>query len=88
MIRNGYTMITSNIAKYKTASQVFIIIFTLSVIPFSSSQWLSTVLINAGLSIFDIVYFLTLVVTIFTAITGIAYFLQNKTQLKKIISFR
>ena len=86
MEKNGFTMLTSKIAKAKTAIQITIIIFILLFIglkgiPF---EWLK-VLFGIILK-YRIIYYLTLIVTVFTVWTGILYLYNNRTAIRKFTS--
>ena len=91
MEKNGVTMLTSKIAKAKTAIQITIIIFILLFIglkgiPFEwlRFEWLK-VLFEIILS-YRIIYYLTLIVTIFTISTGISYLYNNRAVIRKFTS--
>ena len=86
MEKNGFTMLTSKIAKAKTAIQITIIIFILLFIglkgiPF---EWLK-VLFGIILK-YRIIYCLTLIVTVFTVWTGILYLYNNRGAIRKFTS--
>ena len=79
-------MITTKIAKAKTFIQISIIIFILLFlglqgIPF---EWLK-ILFGIILK-FRIIYYLTLVVTVFTVWTGISYLYNNRTAIRQFTS--
>lgn len=86
MIKNGYTMTTSKIAKSKTFIQVSVIIFTLSAISISGFNWFSLHPLFSSINIFELIYYLTFLVTIFTAFTGFTYLFDNKSQLREMLS--
>ena len=86
MEKNGFTMLTSKIAKAKTVIQITIIIFILLFIglkgiPF---EWLK-VLFGIILK-YRIIYYLTLIVTVFTVWTGILYLYNNRGVIRKFVS--
>ena len=86
MEKNGISMITTKIAKAKTFIQISIIIFILLFlglqgIPF---EWLK-ILFGIILK-FRIIYYLTLVVTVFTVWTGISYLYNNRTAIRQFTS--
>ena len=86
MEKNGFTMLTSKIAKAKTVIQITIIIFILLFIglkgiPF---EWLK-VLFGIILK-YRIIYYLTLIVTVFTVWTGILYLYNNRGVIRKFTS--
>ena len=91
MEKNGFTMLTSNIAKVKTGIQITIIIFILLFIglkgiPFEwlRFEWLK-VLFEIILN-YRIIHYLTLIVTIFTISTGISYLYNNRAVIRKFTS--
>ena len=78
MARNGFTMITSTIAKSKTGVQLGIITFTLI---FLSLKNLGTVLsyeIHTFINDNQLVYSLTFVAVLFTLYTGFSYIKDNQ----------
>ena len=86
MIRKKINMITSNIAKAKTGFQIGIIIFILLFmglkgLPFTWIKWLLQTI-----SWKDVIYYLMLVMTLFTAITGISYLYDNRLVIKKFLT--
>ena len=66
----GMTMLTSKIAKLKTAIQfiIIVILFIQEILPITFNR--------------DIVYYISLIMGIFTFYTGLHYFLGNLSQLK------
>jgi len=86
MARNGFTMITSTIAKSKTGVQLGIITFTLI---FLSLKNLGTVLsyeIHTFINDNQLVYNLTFVAVLFTLYTGFSYIKDNQKALKEIMN--
>ena len=85
MKKGGESLVTSNIAKSKTAAQLITIIFTLIYLSINNS----TVPILDNLSVkidqFNLVYNLTFIVSLFTVFTGYMYVKDNFTEIKKII---
>ena len=81
----GKSMITSNIAKAKTASQMLIIIFILTFLGFKgfSIQW--TIPIFNFIKNYQLIYNFTLFVTIFTALTGLIYIYSNRYLIKEVL---
>lgn len=86
MESQGFTMITSNIAKVKTAAQITVIIFILAFLGFQifNFDWLKTV--YSFIVEYRIVYILTLIATIFTVYTGISYIFRNRKIIKSFIT--
>jgi len=86
MAKNGFTMITSTIAKSKTGVQLGIITFTLI---FLSLKNLGTVLsyeIHTFINDNQLVYNLTFVAVLFTLYTGFSYIKDNQKALKEIMN--
>ena len=73
MTSNGFTMMTSNIAKSKTMLQIVMIIFTLI---FLSINGFEPPLFHS----------LTMLVSIFTIYTGLVYIIDNRKVIKKIMN--
>jgi len=86
MEHKGFTLLTSKIAKAKTATQLSIIIFILVFLGFKGIpvHWISVVL--TYIKEFDLIYYLTLAVTIFTVYTGITYLYDNRTTIRQLFS--
>ena len=85
MERKGLSLVTSTIAKAKTASQMGIIIFILIVLGLKgiSLAWAMPML--QIVREYQLVYNLTLGVTIFTVITGITYLYSNKNLIQNFL---
>ena len=86
MVRKGLNMITSNVAKVKTGIQIGLIIFILLFLGLKGLPiiWINW-LLNA-LSWKDIIYYLMLGMTLFTAITGITYIYENRLTIKQFLT--
>ncbi len=84
MKRKGLTMVTSNIAKAKTAVQISLIILTLTFLGFKglSVDWIISI-INV-IKELKIIYYLTGIVTVFTVYTGIMYIINNRIVIRKL----
>ena len=85
MESQGFTMITSNIAKVKTGTQITVIIFILAFLGFQvfNFDWLKA--IYSFIIEYRLVYILTLLATIFTVYTGISYLYRNRKVIKSFI---
>jgi len=86
MVRKGLNMVTSNIAKAKTGIQIGIIIFILLFLglkglPISWIKWLLQTI-----SWKDVIYYLMLGMTFFTAITGVIYLYENRLTIKQFFT--
>jgi phosphatidylglycerophosphate synthase len=79
-------MVTSKIAKRKTLSQVFIIIYILFNIGFNSLtiSWIEEAILFSRQ--YELIYYLTLLVTTFTVFTGFTYLYTNRLVIKQFIS--
>ncbi len=86
MESKGLTMITSKIAKAKTTTQISVIIFILLFlgVQIFSYSWLKEA-INFIIEN-RIIYYFTLIATIFTVWTGISYLYKNRLIIKNYIS--
>jgi phosphatidylglycerophosphate synthase len=85
MERKGLSLVTSTIAKAKTATQMGIICFILIVLGLKgiSLAWAKPML--EIIREYRLVYNLTLGVTIFTMITGITYIYANKQAIQDFL---
>ena len=85
MNNKGFQMITSNIAKAKTSFQVVIIVTILlylgsARLPFDwSADYIQLI------REYELIYYLTLLITVFTVFTGIAYIYDNRTAIRKYL---
>ena len=86
MSSKNKTMVTSKIAKRKTLSQVLIIIFILFNIGLSSLSisWIGEIILFSKQ--YDLIYYFTLLVTVFTVFTGFTYLYSNRSVIKQYIS--
>ncbi len=86
MESKGLTMITSKIAKAKTTTQISVIIFILLFlgVQIFSYSWLKEA-INFIIEN-RIIYYFTLIATIFTVWTGISYLYKNRLIIKNYVS--
>ena len=86
MSSKNKTMVTSKIAKRKTLSQVLIIIFILFNIGLSSLSisWIGEIIIFSKQ--YDLIYYFTFLVTVFTVFTGFTYLYSNRSVIKQFIS--
>ncbi len=85
MKKSNQSLITSNIAKSKTAAQLIIIVFTLLYLSISNSNLQILMGFKDLIERFNLVYNLTLFVTLFTIFTGFKYAYDNWAVIKKII---
>ena len=85
MVRKGLNMVTSNIAKVKTGIQIGLIIFILLFLGLKGLPitWINWLLY--AISWKDIIYYLMLGMTFFTAITGIIYLYENRLTIKEFL---
>ena len=86
MNNKGFQMITSNIAKAKTSFQVVIIVSILlylgsARLPFDwSADYIQLI------REYELIYYLTLLITVFTVFTGIAYIYDNRSAIRQYLS--
>jgi len=86
MNNKGFQMVTSNIAKAKTSFQVVIIVTILlylgsANLPF---DWVADYILL--IREYELIYYLTLLITVFTIFTGIAYIYDNRTAIHQYLS--
>ncbi|MDP6340016.1 MAG: CDP-diacylglycerol--glycerol-3-phosphate 3-phosphatidyltransferase [Candidatus Marinimicrobia bacterium] len=86
MSRKGFTMMTSKIAKSKTGVQVGIIIFTLVFLSLKGINWFLVKEYLYFVAEYQLVYYLTLIVAIFTVYTGFTYIQENRQAIRKIMN--
>ncbi len=86
MESQGLTMITSKIAKTKTATQITVIIFILLFlgVQIFSYDWLKIIIDFIVEN--KIIYYFTLIATFFTVWTGISYLYKNRFTIKNFVS--
>lgn len=85
MKKGGESLVTSNIAKSKTAAQLITIIFTLIYLSINNSTVPILDNLSGQIDQFNLVYNLTFIVSLFTVFTGFMYLKDNFTVIKKII---
>ena len=85
MKKGGDSLVTSNIAKSKTAAQLITIIFTLIYLSINNSTVPMLDNLSGQIDQFNLVYNLTFIVSLFTVFTGYMYVKDNFTEIKKII---
>ena len=85
MKKGGESLVTSNIAKSKTAAQLITIIFTLIYLSINNSTVPILDNLSGKIDQFNLVYNLTFIVSLFTVFTGYMYVKDNFTEIKKII---
>ena len=86
MNNKGFQMVTSNIAKAKTSFQVVIIVTILlylgsANLPF---DWVADYILL--IREYELIYYLTLLITVFTVFTGIAYIYDNRSAIRQYLS--
>jgi len=86
MESQGFTMITSKIAKVKTAIQISVIIFILLYlgVQIYSYDWLRIAI--QFIVEQRIIYYFTFLATIFTVWTGISYLYKNRSMIENFVS--
>ena len=86
MTSNGFTMMTSNIAKSKTMLQIVMIIFTLIFLSINGFEPPLFHSIIKYIVDYKLIYYLTMLVSIFTIYTGLVYIIDNRKVIKKIMN--
>ena len=84
--RKGFIMITSKIAKSKTAVQIGIIIFTLLFLTLKGFNWVLLEDYLIFINEYQLVYYLTMIAVIFTVYTGYAYIQENRKAIQEIMN--
>ncbi len=86
MTRNGFTMMTSRIAKSKTGVQLGIITFTLIFLSLKGLGWVLSSEIHLFILEYRLVYHLTVIAVLFTLYTGFTYVKDNQKAIKEIMN--
>jgi phosphatidylglycerophosphate synthase len=86
MTRNGFTMMTSRIAKSKTVAQLSIITFTLIFLSLKGLGWVLSNEIHLFILEYELIYYLTALTVIFTLYTAFSYVLDNQKAIKEIMN--
>ena len=84
--RKGFIMITSKIAKSKTAVQIGIIIFTLLFLTLKGFNWVLLEDYLIFINEYQLVYYLTMITVIFTVYTGYNYIQENRNAIQEIMN--
>ena len=84
--RKGFIMITSKIAKSKTAVQIGIIIFTLLFLTLKGFNWVLLEDYLIFINEYQLVYYLTMIAVIFTVYTGYTYIQENRKAIQEIMN--
>ena len=84
--RKGFIMITSKIAKSKTAVQIGIIIFTLLFLTLKAFNWVLLEDYLIFINEYQLVYYLTMITVIFTVYTGYTYIQENRKAIQEIMN--
>lgn len=84
--RKGFIMITSKIAKSKTAVQIGIIIFTLLFLTLKAFNWVLLEDYLIFINEYQLVYYLTMIAVIFTVYTGYNYIQENRKAIQEIMN--
>ena len=84
MKRNGLHMVTSVVAKVKTAVQISVIIMSLVFLSAPVLKIPGYDILHQFMQDYSIVYYSTLAVALFTAYTGMNYIYKNRTAVKKL----
>ena len=86
MSYKGFQMVTSNIAKAKTGTQIGIIIFILTYLGLKALNLEPLKFILRMVVEYDLIYVLTLLATLFTVYTGISYLKTNRHSIKQFFN--
>ena len=86
MTRNGFTMMTSKIAKSKTLVQIAIIIFTLLFLSIKGYNEPFFHFFIDFIKEYQLIYYLTLLTALFTIYTGLSYIQDNLKAIRQIMN--
>ena len=86
MTRNGFTMMTSKIAKSKTLVQIAIIIFTLLFLSIKGYNEPFFHFFIDFIKEYQLIYYLTLLTALFTIYTGLSYIQDNFKAIRQIMN--
>ena len=86
MTRNGFTMMTSKIAKSKTLVQIAIIIFTLLFLSIKGYNEPFFHFFIDFIKEYQLIYYLTLLTALFTIYTGLSYIQDNRKAIRQIMN--
>ncbi len=87
-MRNGLSMVTSKVAKFKTAAQIVAIVVILSVLSLKTIKFISSETFLKFIDRYDIVWYVALLATVFTVYTGINYLYSNRGTIRTFITTR
>ena len=85
MERKGISMVTSTIAKAKTATQMTIIIFILVVLGLKGLSFKWSMPILDIIFQYQLIYNLTFLATVFTVFTGASYIYSNRNLIQEFL---
>ena len=85
MERKGLSMVTSTIAKAKTATQMTIIIFILVVLGLKGLSFKWSMPILDIIFKYQLIYNLTFLATVFTVFTGASYIYSNRNLIQEFL---
>lgn len=85
MEKKGLTMVTSTVAKAKTATQMSIITFILLVLGVKGLSLAWAIPMLDIIKEYKLIYNLTLITTVFTVITGFTYLFTNRTAIQDFL---
>ncbi len=86
MNNKGFSMVTSKIAKAKTTFQIVIIVTILLYLGLRALHFGWFMDVNSLIREYDLIYNMTLLVTVFTVFTGITYLYENRTTIREFLS--
>lgn len=84
-LNRGIRLVTSKIAKAKTAAQMSAIIFVLSYLALKTFPLIDGTVIIAFIDRYDLVWYSVLVATLFTVYTGLNYLYLNRAAIETFI---
>jgi len=87
-LRYGISMVTSKVAKLKTAAQISAILVILTVLSLKTIKFISSETFLQFIDRYDIVWYVALITTFFTVYTGINYLFSNRGAIRTFITTR
>lgn len=86
MVKHGLKMVTSIVAKIKTTVQVIVIVISLIYLGIPVLKIPYSRLLTDFIANYDVIYYLTLIVALFTAYTGFNYLYTNRNAVKEFFA--
>lgn len=85
-LSRGVSLITSKLAKFKTATQISAIVFVLSYMALKAVTLINAEVILSVIESFNLIYYAVYGVTLFTVYTGINYLYVNRAAIQEFVT--